>query len=62
MSHSEKVKGRLRFVFNVVQHFTEHLKHASAITAASKSSMKLLSSATANHHLCSSGERKGEQR
>ena len=44
-SHSEKVKGRLHFVFNVA-HFTERFKqkdsviNTSAITAVTKSSMK----------------------
>ena len=36
--------------------------NTSAITAVTKSSMKPRSGATANHHLCSSEERNGEQR
>jgi len=36
--------------------------NTSAITAVIKSSMKLRSDATANCHLCSSGEKNGEQR
>ena len=36
--------------------------NTSTINAINKSSMKPLSGATANRHLCSSGERNGEQR
>ena len=36
--------------------------NTSAITAITKVSMKPRSSASANHHLCSSQERNGEQR
>jgi len=36
--------------------------NTSTITAVTESSMKLQSGATINHHLCSSGERNGEQR
>jgi len=46
ISHSEKAKGRLRFVFSVVEHFAEGFKqkdsvlNTSAITAVTKVSMK----------------------
>jgi len=68
ISHSEKVKERLRFVFSVVLQFTEQCKQkdsvlkTSAITAVTKSYMKPQSGATANRHLRGSGERNGKQR
>ena len=36
--------------------------NTSAITAVTKSSLKPRSGTTANRHLCSSGEKNGEQR
>jgi len=67
ISHSKKVKGRLCFVFSVVQHFAgfkqkNSMLNTSAITAVIKVSMKPRSGATANHHLRGSQERNGEQR
>ena len=68
ITHNEKAKGRLCFVFSVVQHFTERFKQKDSviktctITAVTKSSLKPRSSAIASSHLCSSRERNGEQR
>ena len=54
MSHSEKVKAQIRFVFSVLNIF--------ATTAITKSSMKPWNGATKNRHVRSNGERNGEQR
>jgi len=68
ISHSEKVKGRLRFVFSNVKNFTELFKqkdsvlNTSVITAVTKSYIKPRSSTNANLHLHSSEERNVEQR
>jgi len=62
------VKRWLRFVFSVVQNFTEHFKQkhsmidTSAVTVFTKSSMNPWSSPTTNHHLRGSGERNREKR
>ena len=64
-----EVKGWLRFVFGVVNIFTEWFKqknsmiNTSAIIAVIKSSMKPWCGATTNcHSVRGSGERNGEQR
>ena len=67
MSHSEKVKDQLHFVFSVVYILQSVLSkkdsviNTFAITAVTKSFMKPWSGAISNCHLRGKGERNGKQ-